>query len=104
MVIRTIKTYACKKAIEISKPITANTIDIGRIFQNQWTIFDETLAQTNEIKIFNKIWPDNMFANNLIAKLKILEIYETYSIKIKKGTIGNGTPSGKNNTKKACLW
>jgi hypothetical protein len=44
-----------------------------------------------------------MLANNRIAKLKIREIYETYSIKIKKGIIGSGTPSGKNNTKNACL-
>jgi hypothetical protein len=40
-----------------------------------------------------------MLANNLIAKLKILEIYETYSIMIKKGIIITGTPSGKNKTK-----
>jgi len=40
-----------------------------------------------------------MFANNLIAKLKIRAKYETYSIIIKRGIIQIGTPSGKNNTK-----
>jgi len=86
-----------------SKPITEKTIDIGKIFQNQWTIVDETIAHTKEIKIFNKMWPDNIFANSLIAKLNILEIYETYSIKIKNGIIIRGTPSGKNNEKKDFL-
>ena len=44
-----------------------------------------------------------MFANKRKAKLKILEIYETYSIKIKAGIRATGIPSGKNKTKKFCL-
>lgn len=71
--IKTINTYACKKAIDISKPITEKTIDIGKTFQIQWTIFDETIAHTKDIKIFNKICPDSIFANNRMAKLKILD-------------------------------
>jgi len=45
-----------------------------------------------------------MFANKRIAKLKILEIYETYSIIIKKGIMIIGTPSGKNKTKYFSRW
>lgn len=62
------------------------------------------IAQIKLIKIFNKIWPDIIFANNRIAKLKIREIYDTYSIKIRKGIMGIGTPSGKNNTKYFSRW
>jgi hypothetical protein len=50
------------------------------------------------IKIFNKICPDIMFAKSRMAKLKILEMYETYSIKIIRGIKINGTPSGRNKT------
>ena len=39
-----------------------------------------------------------------MAKLKIREIYETYSIKIRPGIIGTGTPSGKKSTKYFSLW
>jgi hypothetical protein len=39
-----------------------------------------------------------MLAKSLIAKLKILEIYDTYSIKIIKGINTKGTPSGRNKT------
>ena len=97
------KTYACKNAIENSKPTTVKTIVSGTRFHNQWMILEVIITHMNEIKIFNKICPDNIFANNRIARLKILEIYEIYSIIIKKGTIISGTPSGKNKTKKVCL-
>jgi hypothetical protein len=40
-----------------------------------------------------------MFAKRRKAKLKILEIYEIYSIIIRPGTIIVGIPSGKNKTK-----
>jgi hypothetical protein len=53
----------------------------------------------NDIKILSKIWPDIMLANNRIAKLNILDIYETYSINTNIGIINTGTPSGKNNVK-----
>ena len=57
------------------------------------------IAQIKLIKIFNRICPDIILANKRIAKLKIRDKYETYSIKIRKGIIGTGTPSGRNNTK-----
>jgi hypothetical protein len=83
-----------------SKPTTKKTMLIGNAIQIQWIKSELAIAQIKLIKIFNKIWPDIIFANNLIARLKILEIYETYSIKIKNGIMVTGTPSGKNNTKK----
>jgi hypothetical protein len=76
---------------------------MGKTFKIQCIGFDETIAHTKEIKIFSNICPDNIFANNRIAKLKILEMYEMYSIKIKKGIISRGTPSGKKITKNDCL-
>jgi hypothetical protein len=102
--ISTINTYACKKAIANSKPITKKTINIGKPTQTQWIKLELAIAQIKLIKIFNKIWPDIIFANSLSAKLKILEIYETYSIKIKKGIIMIGIPSGKNKTKYFSRW
>jgi hypothetical protein len=84
--------------------MTAKTINNGKKFQNQFTTLEETPAQTKEIRIFKSMWPDSILANRRIAKLNILEKYEIYSINMRKGTIGNGTPSGKNSTKKASLW
>jgi hypothetical protein len=97
------KTYACKNAIENSKPTTVNTIVSGTRFHSQCIPLKVMITHINEIKIFNKMCPDNIFANNRIARLKTLEIYEIYSIKIKNGTITSGTPSGKNKTKNVCL-
>ena len=102
--IKTIKTYAWRKEIINSKPITKNTIDIGNTNQNQWIILELAIAQIKLISIFNKICPDIIFANKRIAKLKIREMYETYSIKIRNGIIKIGTPSGKNKTKYFSLW
>lgn len=87
-----------------SKPITVKTIAKGKTIQNQWTTFEITTDQMKVIKIFNKMWPESIFAKRRIAKLNILEIYETYSIKIKNGIIITGTPSGKNKEKKCSLW
>jgi len=46
------------------------------------------------------MWPDKMFANNLMAKLNTLITYEITSINIRKGAIKAGTPAGKNPAKK----
>lgn len=97
-------TYACKNAMANSKPMTKKTIKIGKPIQIQWIKPELATAHIKLIKIFSKIWPDIIFVNSLIAKLKILEIYETYSIKINKGTIGTGTPSGKNKIKYFSRW
>jgi hypothetical protein len=87
-----------------SNPITKKTIPRGNPTQIQWIKLELAIAQIKLIKIFNKMWPDIIFANNRIAKLKIREIYDTYSIKIKKGIIETGTPSGKNKTKYFSRW
>ena len=43
--------------------------------------------------------PDIILANKRIAKLKILEKYDTYSIIMIRGISATGTPSGKNKIK-----
>jgi hypothetical protein len=60
-------------------------------------------AQVKLIKIFKRICPDIILANNLIDKLKTRDKYETYSISIKPGIISTGTPGGKNRLK-YCSW
>jgi len=50
-------------------------------------------------KIFNKIWPDIMFAKRRIARLKTLALYEINSIITKNGAIATGAPLGKNKLK-----
>lgn len=45
-------------------------------------------------KIFSKVWPANIFANNLIAKLKGLIKKESTSIIIKKNNKNAGTFDG----------
>lgn len=67
-------TYACKKAIANSNPTTKKTIKSGKPIQTQWIKLELAIAQIKLIKIFNKIWPDIILANNLIDKLKILQI------------------------------
>ena len=68
------KTYACKSAIENSKPTTVKTIVSGTKFHNQWITLEVIITHINEIKIFNKICPESIFANNRMARLNILEI------------------------------
>ena len=48
--------------------------------------------------------PAIIFANKRTLKLIIREKYETYSIRINKGIMNKGTPSGKNNIKYFSLW
>jgi hypothetical protein len=96
MVTKTVKTYACKKAINASR----NIIIVTRVHGKK----DKTVkkapfinkSHANPIKIFNKAWPDIIFAKSRILKLKTLAKYDTISIKIKKGAIAKGTPLGKN--------
>ena len=71
--INTKNTYACKNEIIISNPITTNTIVNGSKIQNQLIKLETRIAQIKQIRIFNKICPDNIFANKRIARLKILE-------------------------------
>ena len=70
---KTVKTYACRNAILISKQITIKTILKGIISQNQWKTLLVAKDQIKTIKIFKSMCPESMLANNRIAKLKILE-------------------------------
>jgi len=47
--------------------------------------------------IFSSACPDNKFANNRTAKLTILDIKDTISIRKSPGNIKKGTPLGINN-------
>jgi len=47
-------------------------------------------------KIFKRVWPAVILANNRIAKLSTRDPYEIISIKVKNGAITNGVPLGKN--------
>jgi len=61
---------------------------------------DDTMSKENPLKIFKSAWPAIMLANNLIAKLKILDPSETPSIGDKNEAIILGTPVGNNKLKK----
>mgnify|MGYP007009408773 CR=1 FL=1 len=87
---RTIKTYACKNAITNSKPVTQKIIAKGTKDKINHIDPAENILQTNPIKIFINIWPDIIFANNRIDRLKIREKYEIYSIIINNGIINKG--------------
>ena len=95
MVTKTVKTYACKKAIKTSRNIITVTITQGKNAIKTKTDPLVNKSQENPIKIFNKACPDIIFANKRILKLKTLAKYETISIKIKKGAMAKGTPPGK---------
>jgi len=82
-----------------SNPVTQKMIPKGKKDRISQIEPDEKMLHTNPIKIFIKICPAIILANNRIDKLNIREKYETYSIKINKGIINIGTPSGKNRTK-----
>jgi hypothetical protein len=56
-----------------SKPITQKTITIGNNANTEYIVQDDNIAQPKPIKIFNKMCPDIIFANSLIAKLKIFD-------------------------------
>jgi hypothetical protein len=53
-------------------------------------------VQEKPIRIFNRACPDNIFAKSRMLKLKTRAMYDTASIKIKKGAIARGAPAGKN--------
>ena len=93
-------TYACKKAIKISKHIIIVTRIQGKTANIIKSIFDVNNPHENPIKIFNKACPDIIFANKRILKLNTRAIYETISIRIKNGAIGKGDPLGKNKSVK----
>lgn len=99
MLTKTVNTYACKQAIAISNPVTKNTIIKGKKCAKAQILPIDTIVHPNPAKIFNRVCPDIIFANNRIAKLKTRAIYEINSIIIKYGATIKGAPVGKNNPK-----
>lgn len=65
---------------------------------------DDSIVQAKPAKIFNKQWPDIMFANNRKAKLITLKLYETNSIITKSGAKAIGAPDGKKSESKWKPW
>jgi hypothetical protein len=62
------------------------------------------ITKANVPKIFNKVWPDIILANNRIAKLKTRVMYEIISIKIMNGIIRKGVPDGRNKKTNLSLY
>ena len=90
-----IYTYACKNAIHTSKQVINKIKNNG----NQKVPDKKTqvpiIPHKKEIKIFNNVCPDIIFANRRIDKLNTLAIYDTISINIKIKEILFGIPAGK---------
>ena len=84
------KTYACRKATRISKPVNATE----KLSGNQPPNIPK--LTTKPPKTFNIVWPAIMFANNLTDKLTGLLKYEIISIIVIKGKSTAGTPLGIN--------
>ena len=57
------------------------------------------ILYVNPLKIFNSIWPDNMFAANLSPRDTFLAKYDMNSIKTNKGNSPKGHPAGTNKEK-----
>ena len=93
MQVKIAKTYACKKATNISKPVNATEKLSGNQPPNKPKLM------TNPPKTFNIVCPAIMFANNLTDKLTGLLKYEIISIIVIKGNKTIGTPLGTNNFK-----
>lgn len=98
------KTYACKKAIKISRFVTKITTIKG-ITAKAFTTYTGLIILTYEklAKIFKSAWPEVMLANRRTAKLIILDKWDTISIKIINGMIKNGVPAGIKWFKKCTL-
>jgi hypothetical protein len=93
--IRIVKTYACRKAISNSRNRIAVTIIQGKTAR---TIIAEPVAisaQENPIKILSNACPESMFAKRRMLRLNTRAMYDTASMKIKKGAIARGAPAGR---------
>ena len=77
MLNNTKNTYACEKAITISRNVTQKTTNSGKIAAvvqiNETELAANAIDQTKPINIFIKIWPDNMLAKRRTDKLTTLE-------------------------------
>jgi len=67
-----IKTYACKNIINNSNDIIKNNKNIGKIIIIIFIItnFFSIVANIKLIITNNNTWPENIFANNRIPKVK----------------------------------
>ena len=90
MQVNSAKTYACRKATRISKPVSATEKLSGNHPPNIPKLI------TKPPKTFNIVWPAIMFANNLTDKLTGLLKYEIISIIVINGNKIIGTPLGTN--------
>ena len=75
--------------------MTKNTTTIGKI-ENAPKL-ENNMTQTKPAKIFKRLCPDIIFANNRIARLRTLAKNEINSITTKNGATTIGTPGGKKN-------
>ena len=73
-------TYACKKAINISKPVRATIKAKGKIPTRP-------KGTTNPAKTLSNVWPANILAKSLTDKLIGRDKYEINSIGIKIGSM-----------------
>ena len=78
-------TYACKKAINISKPVSATIKARGKIPA-------KPKGRTNPAKTFSNVWPASILAKSLTDKLIGRDKYEIISIGIKIGNRYQGSP------------
>lgn len=79
-------------------------ITSGIMWKKQRRLEEENIVQEKPARIFNKQWPDIMFAKSRSDKLTTRKEYDTTSIKTSSGDIINGAPGGKKreNNAKPC--
>ena len=93
MIDNSVKTYAWRNAINSSKTLTRNTTPAGKIANTDK--LDRKMLHVNPARIFKRLCPAIILANNRIERLKTLAINEISSITTRKGAITKGTPEGK---------
>ena len=93
------KTYDCRNAIKISKIVTPITRenDISPETSQTPGINSNTYAYPD--RIFKRVWPAVILANNLMDKLNTLAKYDSISTYTKNGRMGAGAPAGTNRLK-----
>ena len=74
-------TYACKNAINISKPVNATINTRGS------APVKNGIATTKPAKTLSNVWPANILAKSLTDKLMGRDKYDITSIGISKGCI-----------------
>jgi len=65
-----VKTYACRNAINNSRNIIAVTITQGAVARSAIPVPVLRSTQEKPIRILSKAWPDIIFANKRMLKLK----------------------------------